>query len=97
MSRDSVVGKTKEKLPQGAEKKTEITVAAIAEAQKAEPPKKPAMVKRDSLVLTNGQTVSGQILERRPDGVWFRADEGIDMLFTHAEIKQVRAGDVDPE
>ncbi len=52
-------------------------------------PARPAMVKNDSLVLHNGQTVNGRILEKRADGVWFRADEGVDMLFTHAEIKKV--------
>ncbi len=56
-------------------------------AQAAEPVQ-PAMIKRDRLVLQNGQTVRGQILERREEGIWFRLDEGVEMLFTRAEIKQ---------
>ena len=70
----------------------EADVAAVVTAAATEPEARvvrTALAKYDSLLLSNGQTVTGQILERRPDGIWFRVDEGVDMLFSYGEIKQV--------
>ena len=93
-----LVDKTKAKLTGRTEKSEDVVNAAMSAAAYEPvvlPPVRPAMVKHDSLLLHNGQRVTGQILERRQDGIWFRADDGVDLLFTNAEIKQVLANEQD--
>ena len=50
---------------------------------------KQAFSKKDKLIFKNGQVLEGNLLERRKDGYWFQAEDGIELFFSDAEVQNL--------